>query len=85
MSCAPTTRRPPCQAILAAMVDGKPLVTVGVDVVIDVTGDLVHVIVPIAKGDALLAHRLSFTPEQLGALMDELIEATELMGEGQPW
>lgn len=49
----------------------------GADIVVDVTGALVHLLIPIP---GLLAKvRLTLTPEQLGALMDELVEASELV------
>jgi hypothetical protein len=55
--------------------EGPP--AAGSDVVIDVTGDLVHLFIPVP---GLLAKvRLTFTPEQLGALMDELVEAADLV------
>lgn len=49
----------------------------GSDIVVDVTGGLVYLLIPIP---GLLAKvRLTLTPAQLGALMDELVEASELV------
>ena len=58
---------------------------VGADVVADVSGGLVHLLVPIASGAGRVGFRLSFDREQLGALMDELCGCAELLGEGGPW
>ena len=64
--------------------------TVGVDLVTDVVGDLVTVL--ICTPGAALAFRLQFTLPQLGAFMADLVgcaelaeQGAELADGGEPW
>lgn len=69
-------------------VNGQDSGHIGVDLVMDVVDGLVHILVPIGndeKPPVRLGFRLSFTPEQLAVLMDELVDCSEVTGEGAPW
>lgn len=54
--------------------------TVGVDLVTDVVGDLVTVLV--CTPGAALAFRLQFTLPQLGAFMDDLVDCADVAEQG---
>lgn len=77
----------PPTAQCCAVMNGQDFIRVGVDLVTDVADGMVHILVPIGGHGAQvqLGFRLTFTPDQLAALMNELVECSELIVEGAPW
>lgn len=67
-------------ARLFVLANGHPSIPrgVGVDLVVDIEGDLVHVIVPTTAPHGF---RLSFTTEQVAHLVAELADACEVIAQ----
>ena len=70
-----TTLTPPPTAAFSLLYRGEEVgYQVGVDLVCDPVDGIAQVLVPLGNG---VAFRLAFTREQLGALMDELVDLAD--------